>query len=214
MGKLIVVVGGSTSGKTKFAFDMATSNAGMVICGDQYQTLQGWPISSGASDALAYHYIWKELYLSRPGNDCPYDCDEYLAALRNVLAQVSDDTDAIIDGMSVEYMKQFAGYERFNSRDVSIIGINNPPRDIVKERILKRAERMVVGGVIPEVVLALDRYGRDCWLVKNSLVVQHVMRLFEGKLSDVSMAGMLERSVQLATDDKRSALQQFDSIKW
>lgn len=171
MSRIVVIVGGSTTGKTELAYKLArVVGAATVVCGDQYQIVGGFPIATGIIDSAAYGDVKRELYGILPATtDSTLSDAEYGAYLDNVLACHPNDL-VIIDGLSVAYFSVLAQLRE--RHDTIVLGLR--PHWATPLRVLQRMWKAWRGGIVPELRSGGQKYGEQCWYYRNSFVAQAI----------------------------------------
>lgn len=173
MSRIIVIVGGSTTGKTDFAYSLAKmAGAAAVVCGDQYQLVGGFPLATGAVDSERHAGVRRELYgVLAPTVERTLSADEYAVRLNGVLSRFPDEL-VVIDGLSLAYFPILARLRA----DHRTLVIGTQPRWTTPFRVIARMWRLMRAGVVTEIRNGAREYGAASWYIRNSFVPQEIIR--------------------------------------
>lgn len=165
--RILIIVGGSTTGKTDFAFALAQTLTCPVVCGDQWQLIAGHPLATGISDAERHASISRKMYGMLPATSADtLTANEYEKSLDGVLSSHSPDDLIVIDSLSLAYFSVIPVLRRHHR--VLVIGIR--PNWRTPFRLAIRMWNKYRAGVIGEI-----RNGSNGWYRRNSFVAQEIL---------------------------------------
>jgi hypothetical protein len=172
MCRVIVIVGGSTTGKTGLAYALAEIvRARAVVCGDQWQLVAGFPLATGIADG-AHSHLRRELYAMLPPVSAPPSSATYAAILGDVLRRYPTGC-IVIDSLSLAYFPVIHLLRQ--SHQVLVIGLR-PNWLTMPFRVVRRMWNAWRAGAVTEIRTGAQKYGAHAWYLRNSFVAQNLTR--------------------------------------
>lgn len=205
---VVIIVGGSSVGKTQLALDFAYNCVDpRIICGDQYQLLEGWPIASGAAEATSNEFKLYGYGLC-PGGLPPMNKEQFWDATSKFITTFPSKATPIIEGLSVEYLS--TAPNKIDGRKVLIFGLRT--NSVTEQHMRERLEDAIESGLFEEVTKSLEKYGSDCWMAQNSMVVKAVSQ-YCGQINDF-VDEIVPKALKIASLDKENILLKDTRIVW
>ena len=180
----IAIIGSTTSGKTKVAFELARrAGTGEVVNLDKMGCYKHFPISTGAADALSERDTKKHLYKILEPNQEIIPAETFIEMVRKECTQIlSGGGWPIIEGGSTAYCPALLVANRQVEFCKPIIGLRPPPGFDLREKISERLAAAITHGLIDEIREGMSKYERVALLPDTPTIIQ-IIRYIEGRIN-------------------------------